>query len=313
MIRKEIDFKNSGEILEFIKQISFGEILDYSEYLRMKYFSNNIELCSIYNVKSGRCSEDCAFCSQSSFHKTEIAEYEIGDSENILRLAGDMAARKVKYFSLVSSGRSLNEAEFSKIIDIFENINRDADIFLCASLGFLTAKQAEELKRAGVVKYHHNLETGPGYFNKICSTHSYEDKLNTIKIAKACGLEACSGGIFGIGETLKDRIEMALEIKRLEIKSIPLNILKPIKGTRLDKNAPLSEEELLLSFALFRIINPSAYIRIAGGRPFFKANENEKLLKSGVNAIMVGNYLTTTGVPVEEDMRFLKENSLRLS
>lgn len=313
MIRKEIDFKKSSEVLEFIKQVSFSEILNYSEFLRMKYFSNNIEFCSIYNVKSGRCSEDCAFCSQSSFHKTEVDEYEIGDSENILQLAKDMAGKKVKYFSLVSSGRSLNEAEFSKVIEIFRNINRETNISFCASLGFLTTKQAEELMKVGVIKYHHNLETGPGYFSKICSTHSYEDKLNTIKIAQNNGLEVCSGGIFGIGETLNDRIEMALDIKRLKIKSIPLNILKPIKGTRLDKNTPLSEEELLLSFALFRIINPSASIRIAGGRPFFKENENEKLLKSGINAIMVGNYLTTTGVPIEDDISFLKENNLKLS
>lgn len=313
MIRKEIDFKNSDEVLEFIKHFSFDEILNYSEYLRMKYFSNKIEFCSIYNVKSGRCSENCAFCSQSSFHKTEVDEYEIGDDGKILQLAKDMADKKVKYFSLVSSGRSLNEMEFSKVIDIFRNIKSDTDISLCASLGFLTAKQAEDLKNVGVVKYHHNLETGPGYFSKICSTHSYEDKLNTINIAKNSGLEVCSGGIFGIGETLNDRIEMALDIKRLKIKSIPLNILKPIKGTRLDKNTPLSEEEIMLSFALFRIINPSASIRIAGGRPFFKENENEKLLKCGVNAIMVGNYLTTTGVQIEKDISFIKENNLTLS
>ena len=307
MIRREYNFNETQEVLDFIEHFTLNEIIDYADFLRERYFKNNIELCSIYNVKSGRCSEDCKYCAQSSFYNTKIDQYEIGDLDSILNLATDMESRKVRYFSLVSSGRALTDSELKKILNIFDSLRNKNKINLCASLGFLDVNTAKKLVEKGVKKYHHNLETGPNYFDKICTTHNYQDKLNTIKIAQEAGLTVCSGGILGIGETLKDRIDMAITLKKLGIKSIPINILRPIKGTPLQDIKPLDEDEVLLSIALFRIINPMATIRIAGGRPFFRENENKKLIKSGINAFMVGNYLTTTGIPIEKDIEFFNK------
>ena len=307
MIRREYNFNETQEVLDFIEHFTLNEIIDYADFLRERYFKNNIELCSIYNVKSGRCSEDCKYCAQSSFYNTKIDQYEIGDLDSILNLETDMESRKVRYFSLVSSGRALTDSELKKILNIFDSLRNKNKINLCASLGFLDVNTAKKLVEKGVKKYHHNLETGPNYFDKICTTHNYQDKLNTIKIAQEAGLTVCSGGILGIGETLKDRIDMAITLKKLGIKSIPINILRPIKGTPLQDIKPLDEDEVLLSIALFRIINPMATIRIAGGRPFFRENENKKLIKSGINAFMVGNYLTTTGIPIEKDIEFFNK------
>lgn len=308
MIRRELNFNNEQEILEFIKHFTLLEILEYSNFLREKYFSNKIDLCSISNIKSGLCPEDCKYCAQSSFYNTDIVEYDIQSIEKILPLAIDMKNKNVGSFSLVLSGKASDDNEFEKIIEMIKIIKSKVDISICVSIGFITKERAKRLKEAGVKRVHNNLETGPNFFEKICSTHTFQDKIETIKNIKEVGLEVCSGGIFGLGETIKDRVEMAFELKRLGIKSIPVNILRPIKGTPLENIEKIDEQELLLSIALVRIINPDATIRIAGGRPFFKENENAKLIKSGINGFMVGNYLTTTGVPIEDDLAFFKNN-----
>ncbi|HOJ63199.1 MAG TPA: biotin synthase BioB [Spirochaetota bacterium] len=308
MIRKELKFDNIEQILEFTKHFSTGEIIEYAQFLRKKYFSNKIELCSISNIKSGLCPEDCKYCAQSSFYNTNIMEYDLQPVEKILPLAEEMKNKNVKSFSLVTSGRTPDDKDFEKIIEIIKIIKSKVDISICVSIGFLSKERVKKLKEAGVTKCHHNLETGPNFFEKICTTHTYKDKLETIKNIKEIGLEVCSGGIFGLGESLKDRIEMAFELKKLGVKSIPINILRTIKGTPLENIPRINEDELLLSIALVRIINPDATIRIAGGRPFFKEKENEKLIGAGINAFMVGNYLTTTGIPIEEDLSFFKNN-----
>lgn len=298
------------DVKKIVENLTFDEILELSNAVRVKNFHNKVELCSIQNVKSGKCSEDCVYCAQSARYDTDIEEYDFISPEKVIKEALKYDKAGVKRFSLVTSGKKLSDLDFSKIISLCREIKSKTKLSLCVSSGFLSKEQLIELKNSGVTKYHHNLETGPRFFDKICTTHSFKDKADTIEKCNQLGLQVCSGGIFGLGESLDDRIEMALELKRLKVKSIPINILKPIRGTPLENMRRLSNEEILLSIAIFRIINPKATIIIAAGRPFLSENENLTLLKSGINGFMVGDYLTTGGVSLESDLDFFKRNNL---
>lgn len=261
---------------------------------------NHIDTCSIMNARSGRCSEDCKWCSQSAHHESEVEIYPLVSKQEALVHALDNHGKGIARFSLVTSGRTMSDREIDRAVEIYGEISRHCSIKLCASMGLLGKDQLEKLKLAGVSHYHCNMETAPSYFPSLCTTHTWMQKVQTINWAKEVGLNICSGGIIGMGESLEQRIELATTLRQIGATSIPINILNPIPGTKLEGMAALSDEDILQTFALFRLINPQAQIRFAGGRTRIAAIQ-EKALLSGVSAALMGDLLTTIGASTEQD------------
>lgn len=278
--------------------------------LRLKYFKADVDLCSIVNVKSGKCTEDCQFCAQSAYYKTQIEIYPILSESEVLDRAKMMAGHGVHRYSMVSSGRGPEEEALEAYCHYYKQLNQQVQIGLCASHGIIDRNQASRLREAGVKRYHHNLETSETYYEKICTTHSYADRIETIRSAQAEGLEVCSGGIFGLGETLKDRVDLAYTLKMLEVDCIPLNILNPIPKTPLADVKLVTPEEILLSIAVFRLILPKTSIRVAGGRALLEERQWQ-VLNSGADGLMVGNYLTTQGGSIEADFEAIEQLGLK--
>ncbi|MGL5617061.1 MAG: biotin synthase BioB [Sarcina sp.] len=283
----------------------------FSNELRETLCGNKVDLCSIMNAKSGKCSEDCKFCAQSIHFKTGVSEYPLVDKEEALSLAKENEKEGVHRFSLVTSGRGLKGKDFNKALDIYSYISENTTIGLCASFGIVSKEQLKEMKALGIKRYHHNLESSKDFYKKICTTHSYEERIDTLNFAKEEGLEICSGGIIGMGESIEDRINLALTLQQLEVTSIPVNILMPIKGTPLENEKALSQEEILRTIATFRFINPKANIRLAGGRMLMD-NQGKDAFKFGANATITGNYLTTCGNKTADDRTMIKDLGLEL-
>ncbi|MDR1755898.1 MAG: biotin synthase BioB [Culturomica sp.] len=274
--------------------------------IREQKCGNSFDTCSIVNARSGRCSEDCRWCAQSAAFPTHIVEYDLIDEQTCLELARKNAEYGVDKFSFVTSGRSLSDRNLERLCGYAQKIKASVKLKLCASMGLLNKEQLLKLKKAGIQRYHCNLETAPAYFHSLCSTHTAEEKIRTIRAAREVGMEVCSGGIIGMGESMADRIDLALALRELEIRSIPLNILNPIPGTPLAGTPPLSDEEVLTTIALFRFIHPAAWIRFAGGRALIRHLEADAI-RAGINAAIVGDLLTTTGSTVKEDIRKVTE------
>lgn len=273
--------------------------------IRHKMAGNLFDTCSIVNARSGRCSENCKWCAQSAVFKTNIDEYELIDEKTCIELAHLNAEYKVNKFSFVTSGRTLSDRNIEKLCNYAVKIKKETKINLCASMGLLKKEQLKKLMDAGITRYHCNLETSSRFFPTLCTTHTSEDKITTLKAAQEVGMEVCSGGIIGMGETMEDRIDLALNLRELGIKSIPMNILNPIPGTPLEGTPPLSDEEVLTTIAIYRFINPDAFLRFAGGRMLIEHIETEAIL-AGINAAIVGDMLTTVGSKVREDMEKVK-------
>lgn len=282
--------------------INLKELSVYAQQIREKFCKNEFDMCSIINGKSGKCSENCKFCAQSSHYKTDIKEYSLLDSESIFKEAKHNADKKVKRFAIVTSGRKLTDEEIDNVCNTYKNIKDKCNISLCASMGLLSYEQFVKLKQAGVTRYHCNLETSRKFFPNICTTHTYDDKINTINNARKAGLEICSGGIFGLGETFEDRLDMFFELYNLKIKSVPINVLNPIKGTPFEHNKPLTQEELNRTVAIARFILPDAFLRLAGGRLLFK-DKGISIFSCGANATITGDMLTTSGTSIDEDFK----------
>lgn len=263
-----------------------------ADLIREHYMGDKVDLCSIINGRSGRCPEDCKYCAQSAHHKTDCEIYDFLPEEKIVELCKNNANEGVDRFSIVTAGRALTGEEFEKALHAYETMAKECDIELCASMGFLTKEQFIKLKEVGVTSYHHNIETSKRNFPNICTTHTYEDKINTLKVIKEVGLYVCSGGIIGMGETIEDRIDMAISLYEVGADSIPLNALMPIKGTPLENQELLTEDEILRTIALFRYMNPTAEIRLAAGRALL-TNDGESAFKAGASATITGNMLTT--------------------
>jgi biotin synthase len=293
-----------GEDLNFLLTANLSELLEGANMIREALCGNKVDLCTIINGRSGRCSEDCKFCAQSAHHVTEVEEYDFLDSEIILADCQKNVANGVHRYSIVTAGRALKGKSLAKAIETYKKLRAQCDIDLCASHGFLNEEELIALKEAGVSRYHENIETSERNFPNICTTHTYEDKIREIKLAQKVGLKVCSGGIIGMGETWEDRLDMAISLAELEIDSIPINILNPIKGTLYENMEALSEEDILRTVAIFRYINPTAFIRMAAGRNFFK-DGGAKLFQSGANATITGNMLTTVGNNTEQDKAML--------
>lgn len=280
--------------------------------IRQHFCGNNFDICTIINGKCGRCSEDCKYCAQSAHYPVAIADYNLINSDSLLEGAKYNEEKGVLRYSIVTSGRSLSKEEINNICSSYKSICTNSSIALCASHGLLDYEDFVKLKNAGVVRYHNNLETSRNNFPNICSTHTYDDKIATIKAAQKAGLTVCSGGIMGLGETMEDRIDMAFELKSLNINSVPINILNPIPHTPFENNSILSCEEVKRIVAIYRLILPKSAIRLAGGRGLLK-DKGRSVFESGANAAISGDMLTTSGITIDYDMKMLKELGFRFS
>jgi len=276
----------------------------------MKHFKNEIIICSIINAKSGFCSEDCAFCSQSAHHSSKIDTHSLLQKEEIIKRAHDMKQAGATRFSMVTSGLMLTDEEVETVCSAAEIIGRETNITVCGSLGMLNSSIADRLKECGLSVYHHNLETARSHFDRICTTHSYDEDILTVKIAKKSNMRVCSGGILGLGESWEQRLELAFTLRQLKVDGIPLNFLNPISGTRMENMPLLPPMEALKCIALFRFINPGKDILICGGREVTLGDYQSWIFLAGANGLMIGNYLTTQGRNIRMDMDMLKHAGL---
>ena len=282
------------------------ELCEGADLIRAHFVGDRVDLCSIINGRSGKCPEDCKYCAQSAHHHTECEVYDFLPQEKIMEACKLNEAEGVHRFSIVTAGKSLTGEEFQKAIDAYKAMNSECNIELCASMGFLSEEQLHELHEAGVTSYHHNIETSKRNFPNICTTHTYEQKIETLKMVKAEGMYVCSGGIIGMGETWEDRLDMAISLAELEVDSIPINALMPIKGTPLEGLERICEEDILRTIAFFRYINPKAEIRLAAGRALL-TNDGEIAFKSGASATITGDMLTTVAcATIRSDRKMLK-------
>lgn len=309
----------NGEELSFSKAIYFSklekeDILDLvslANKVRKEYAGEGIDLCSIINAKSGACSEDCRFCAQSLHYKTNIAVYPFKSEEEILQAAKNAQECGATRFCIVTSGKKPNTKDFKKIVSVLEKLNKETNLKLDCSLGSLTIDEAYALKEAGVSRYNHNIETSEDYFDQICSTHSYKDRLTTLMVLKEVGIEICCGGIIGLGEDWEERIKFAFALKKLDVDCIPINILNPIPATPLENTKPLPPMEIIKAIAIFRLILKDKIIKIAGGREVNLRDLQALALLAGANGLIIGNYLTTPGRSADLDLQMIEDLGMK--
>lgn len=295
-----------GDNLEFLLTSNLKELCFGANLIRDNLCGNSIELCSIINGRKGNCMEDCKFCAQSKSNKIAIEEYGLLDEDIIVEDCIKHSIKGVHRYSIVTSGRGLSSSDLDKLSRVYMKMKENSNIELCASHGLLRKKEFQKLRESGVTRYHENIETSKRYFKEICTTHTYEDKIKSIKEAKEAGLSICSGGIIGMEEDFQDRIDMAVSLSELKVESIPINVLIPIEGTALKKQEKLSEEDILRTIAIFRFINPTAKIRLAAGRNAMK-DCGERAFMSGANATITGDLLTTSGNNIDDDIKMIKK------
>lgn len=282
------------------------ELCEQADRIRKHFCAGRFDLCTIINGKSGRCSENCRFCAQSAHNHTGAAEYPLLSAEEIVAQAKREDAQGVLRYSIVTSGKRLTDREVDEMCEAVRQIRRECRLSVCISFGLLGEEQYRKLKEAGVTRVHNNLETSRNHFPEICTTHTFDDKVAAIRAAQAAGLTVCSGGIMGMGETKEDRIDMALTLRELGIGSVPVNLLNPIPGTPLERQEPLTADDMRRIVAVYRFLLPDAFIRLAGGRGLL-ADKGKGCFQSGANAAITGDMLTTAGITVETDKELLKE------
>lgn len=298
----------------FITETQKSDIFDLfsvANRIRETFRENSVDLCSIVNAKSGACPEDCSYCAQSSKSKTEVLVYPLVKKDIVIDKAKEAKDAGVKRFCVVTSGRKIGKNELIEIASMITDI-RSIGLLPCATLGLMDKEELSFLKESGLERYHHNLETSERFFPEICRTHTYHDKLKTIDAAKAVGLSICSGGIFGLGETWQDRIDMAFAIKELNVDSVPINFLIPVKGTSMGDRDFLHPFEALKIISLYRFMLPEKEIRVCGGRMQILGEFNSMVFMAGADALLTGNYLTTTGRTFKDDLRLIEQYGLRV-
>ncbi len=290
------------------------ELIEISSKITHENFDNTVEACSIISAKTGACGENCKYCAQSNHNHAEIECHPLMDVETVKKAALSAKENGATRFCIVTSGRVPSEEDFEKILEMIREVASIDGLHCCASLGLLSEKQIKQIKEAGVERYNHNINTSENYHSQICTTHKFSDRVNTVKMIQKYDIEACCGVIIGMGESREDRVDMALSLKEINPKTVPINFLNPIKGTPLEGyEDKINEEEILKTICIFRIILPKALLRYAGGRTTRLSEYNQTLgIKAGINSLLVGNYLTTAGSKAEEDKAMLKEMDLVL-
>ncbi len=288
------------------------KLFDLANSKRVKIRGNNIDLCSIINAKSGACPEDCSFCAQSVHNRTGVKTYPLLTEEKIIEAA--LSAKKfgAKRFCIVTSGRKASEKEMEQICNFISNI-KNLGLLPCATLGLLNFSELKMLKDAGLHRYHHNLETSEAFFKEICTTHTFREKIVVLESAKSLGFSVCSGGIFGLGESWEDRIDMAFALRDLKVDSVPINFITPVRGTPIGNRELLNPLEALKIISIYRLILPESEIRICGGRPNTLRDLNSYIFMAGADGLLIGNYLTTPGRNPEDDLQMIKDLGLEPS
>lgn len=300
------------QAMEILLTADLNSLSACANEIRQGLCGSRVDLCSIINGKCGRCSEDCKFCVQSLNCKSELDAHGFIDKNTYLSACKKAEKSRIDCFSIVTSGRTLTPDDYETAKELYSSANAECKgIMQCASHGLLSKEQLEGLKMAGVKRCHANLETSERYFPYICTTHTYADKIRLIRDAQSVGLDVCSGGIIGIGETMEDRIDMAFQLKALNIKSIPINVYIPLEGTFFRDIPSPSYDDIIRTTAIFRFINPKAYIRLAAGRAAMP-DRGLRAFKSGANAAITGDMLTTTGSGTKEDIQMLIENGFTI-
>ena len=319
LIDKMVHTALKGESISYEQALQLESLtreeLDYlfigTDRIRNQFKGKDVKICSIVNAKSGRCVEDCSFCAQSSSFKTDSPEYELMDVEEIVAAAKEAEAFGSNEFSIVASGTSLDDRkELDRVIEAIKRIKAETQLETCCSLGLMPLEHLKELKEAGLDRCHHNLETAKSHFDKIVSTHTYEDEVNAVQNAKEAGLKVCVGGIFGMGESFAQRAELAFSSRELGTQSVPVNFLKPIEGTALDHLEPMPHYEALRTIALLRLVLPDIDLFVCGGREEVLADKQEQLFSAGANGILGGNYLTTKGQDPKRDIEMIESLGL---
>ena len=280
--------------------LELDELLSISS----KYISDDVEFCSLINARSGKCSQNCKYCAQSSHYCTNIESYPLVDIEEVKKVAQEAKSNFASRFAIVTSGKTPDESDFDKMLEMIKEVNKIDGLKSCASIGILNEEQARRLSQVGLKRFHHNINTSKSYYPEVCTTHSWDDRLNTCKLVKKYGMELCCGVILGMGESIEQRVEMALELAEIQPDSIPINILMPIPETPFESYFDkIDEENILRTLAIFKIANPKSILRFCGGRMRLSEENQEKALNTCVEGIMVGNYLTTVGKAPQEDIK----------
>lgn len=293
--------------LNSLLETPLAELIVLADKIRRDSTGSRLELCSIINAKSGLCSEDCKFCAQSSRHKADVSVYQLVSREAIVKAAQNAKEIGAERFGIVTSGNRLMKDELGVLANAILEVRDKVGISVCASLGALSKEQLTTLKSAGLSRYHHNIETSRHFYPRIVSTHDFQERIDTIKVAKEVGLEVCSGGIIGMGESWQDRIDMACLLKELDVDSIPINLLVPIKGTSLESLNPISCNDAIRTICLFRIALGCKTIKIAAGRETILKDFQAMAFMAGANGMLIGGYLTVRGRDVREDHKLVEE------
>lgn len=296
------------ELLE-LYNLPLGELLKEAK----KYNSDTVEFCSLISARTGKCSESCRYCAQSSHYMTDIYTHPLVKIEDVIKTAKEAKENGAVRFAIVTSGRGPSNADMPVMCEMIKEINK-LGLKSCASLGLLDEEKAQQFKEAGLVRYHHNINTSRSYHPSITTTHTFEDRINTINHIKNAGIEICSGVIIGMGESIEQRVEMALNLAEIKPNSIPVNFLTPIKGTPFENYGDkIDEEGILRTLSIIKIANPDSVVRFAGGRNLRLSKKNMEIaLDNAVNGILIGNYLTTIGIEPKDDIETLKKLGKKL-
>lgn len=294
---------NKEKLFELYK-LNLDDLLEISR----KYIKGNIEFCSILNARNGKCSQNCKYCAQSSHYNTEIDTFPLVEIDKVKSSALDAKSLGADRFAIVTSGKTPDESDFNSMLEMIKELNKIGGLKSCASIGILNEEQAKLLAEVGLKRFHHNINTAESYYSEVCTTHSFQDRIETCKLVKKYGIELCCGVILGMGESVEQRVEMALTLRELEPQSIPINILMPVKNTPFENYFDkIDEENVLRTLAIFKIANPNSILRFCGGRMRLSIENQKKALSSCVEGIMIGNYLTKTGRNPLEDIEMVKQ------
>ena len=286
------------------------ELAKCANEITQDFNGKKIDVEQLNNIKKNACSEDCTFCGQSAFFDTGIDTYQLPTAEEVVSKATKAKEEGAESYCLVAAWREPSPKDFDKVCNIIDEINKKVGISVECSLGFLTVEQAIKLKKLNVKRYNHNLETAKSKFSEICTTHTYEDRLKTLGIARDAGLELCTGGIIGLGETREQRLELTLELARLYPEEVTINILVPVPGTPLELQTELKNSEIIRMFSVIRFLLPESVIKISGGRETMLDDSGEELLQSGANGIITAGYLTMGGNEAKKDLKMIEKIGL---